>query len=62
MNLILTSWFSTYFKWTLVKVTDEKTGPGVNCPTAIASINCVLNKKPVATNSASRNAKTARMM
>ena len=48
--------------WKQIKVTDEKTGPGVNCPTAIASINCVLNKKPVATNSASRNAKTARMM
>jgi hypothetical protein len=26
--------------WYPINVTDEKTGPGVNCPTAIASINC----------------------
>ena len=24
MNLILTSWFSTYFKWTLVSLNDKK--------------------------------------
>lgn len=39
-----------------MKVADENTGPGVNCPTAIASINCCLVSKPVATNSASKNA------
>jgi hypothetical protein len=37
-------------------VADENTGPGVNCPTAIACINCCLVSKPVATNSASKNA------
>ncbi len=26
-----------------IKVAEEKTGPGVNCPTAMASINCSLN-------------------
>jgi hypothetical protein len=31
MNLILTSWFSTYFKWTLVKVTDSQI-KCLNCP------------------------------
>ena len=25
MNLILTSWFSTYFKWTLVKNGNDET-------------------------------------
>jgi hypothetical protein len=31
--------------WYPIKVTDEKTGPGVNCPTAIASINWFLVNK-----------------
>ena len=39
-----------------IKVAVDKTGPGVNCPTAIASINCDLVSNPVLTNSASKKA------
>ena len=39
-----------------INVTDEKTGPGVNCPTAMASTNCVRDNNPLATNSLSRKA------
>lgn len=41
-----------------MKVADEKTGPGVNCPTAMASINSCLLNIPVFTSSASKNAKS----
>lgn len=43
--------------WYPIKVTDEKTGPGVNCPTAIASISCFLVSNPVCTNSVSKKQK-----
>lgn len=39
-----------------INVTDENTGPGVNCPTAIASISCVRVSNPFATSSPSRKA------
>lgn len=39
-----------------IKVTDENTGPGVNCPTAMASINTFRDNNPFATSSLSRNA------
>src|SRR5665213_470344 len=42
--------------WYPINVTDEETGPGVNCPTAIASINCCLDIIPFETNSVSRKA------
>ena len=41
-----------------MKVAEEKTGPGVNCPTAIASINCCFDSNPLLTNSASKKAKS----
>lgn len=40
-----------------IKVADEKTGPGVNWPMAIASISSCLLSNPVVTSSSSRNAK-----
>ena len=42
------------FTWYPIKVTEENTGPGVNCPTAMASINCWREIMPLATNSESR--------
>ena len=39
-----------------MNVADENTGPGVNCPTAIASTNCCFVSRPFATNSASKKA------
>ena len=39
-----------------IKVAEEKTGPGVNCPTAMASINSFLLNIPVLTNSLSKKA------
>ena len=39
-----------------IKVAVDKTGPGVNWPTATASINSCRVSKPVLTNSASKNA------
>ena len=37
-----------------INVADEKTGPSVNCPTAMAFTNCCFVSNPLATNSASR--------
>src|SRR5690606_30806822 len=39
-----------------MNVAVDKTGPGVNCPTATASINSCRVSNPVVTNSASRYA------
>jgi len=39
-----------------IKVAVDKTGPGVICPTATASINACLVNQPFATNSESRKA------
>ena len=39
-----------------INVAEENTGPGVNCPTAIASTNCCLVSNPFVTSSASRKA------
>ncbi len=39
-----------------INVAAENTGPGVNCPTAIASTSVCLDNKPFATNSASKKA------
>ena len=39
-----------------INVTDENTGPGVNCPTAIASTSCVRESNPFATSSLSKKA------
>jgi len=39
-----------------IKVAVDKTGPGVICPTATASISTCLVNQPLATNSESRKA------
>ncbi len=39
-----------------INVAEEKTGPGVNCPTAIASMSCCFESKPLLTSASSRNA------
>src|SRR6266404_639924 len=39
-----------------IKVTDENKGPGVNCPTAIASTSCTRDNIPFATSSLSKKA------
>lgn len=42
------------FNYQPINVAVDKTGPGVNCPTATASINSCRVSKPVLTNSASK--------
>ena len=43
----------TPYNWYPIIVTDGKTGPGVNCPTAMACIKVAGDNKPFATSSAS---------
>ena len=41
-----------------MNVAEEKTGPGVNCPTAMASTSCCFVSNPLLTSSASKKAKS----